>query len=44
MHRCSKHSRAFCWFCITQTIGFPIEHLMWEKAPILSSITHIIGL
>lgn len=39
-HKC----RRLCVWCLLQTVGFPIEHLMWEKAPLLSSLTHVLGL
>lgn len=44
LHRCTHHGRRVCVWCFMQTIAFPIEHLAWEKAPILSQITHVLGL
>lgn len=39
-----NHTRRICFWCITQTLGFPLEHLAWEKLPVLSSVTHLLGL
>jgi hypothetical protein len=30
------------WFGMT--MGFPLEHLLWEKAPVFSAITRWLGL
>ena len=44
IHKCANHGRRVCVWCIVQSIAFPVEHLMWEKAPILSALTHALGL
>lgn len=33
MKHCKEHSRRFCLFCIGTTLGFPLEHFMWEHMP-----------
>lgn len=44
-HRCEKHGKAVCWFCIGNTVGFPLEHIIWERLPVFSWITyHVLGL
>ncbi len=42
--KCRKHSRVFCWWCASQSLTFPLEHLLWERAPLFSSITRLLGL
>lgn len=44
LHKCKTHSRVWCMRCVGITLGFPLEHVLWEKAPVLSSITHLMGL
>lgn len=44
LRKCKCHGRSACVWCILQTVGFPIEHLAWERLPVLSSITHVLGL
>ena len=44
IHRCKTHGSRLCWFCLTQSMVFPVEHFLWEKAPILSGITKTLGL
>lgn len=39
-HRCRK----VCLRCALFTIGFPVEHLMWEKLPVLRQLTVLLGL
>lgn len=31
-------------FWLGLTLGFPLEHLLWEKAPVFSTITRLLGL
>jgi hypothetical protein len=31
-------------FWLGMTLGFPLEHLLWEKAPVFSAITRWLGL
>jgi len=31
-------------FWLGLTIGFPIEHFIWEKLPVFRDITHFLGL
>jgi hypothetical protein len=42
--RCKTHSRTLCTRCVWITLSFPIEHLIWERAPMFASVTHILGL
>lgn len=42
--RCAKHGHRVCVWCVLNTVGFPMEHLLWEKAPGFVSITHLLGL
>ena len=44
MSRCKNHSKRVCVWCITTTMSFPLEHLIWEKAPVLRSVTALLGL
>lgn len=44
MRHCRAHSRRLCLRCIAFTAGFPIEHLLWEKAPGFVLLTHALGL
>jgi hypothetical protein len=44
IHRCKTHGRKFCVRCVVFTLGFPVEHVLWEKFPVLSSVTHLLGL
>jgi hypothetical protein len=34
MRRCKAHGSRFCWTCFGIMVGFPIEHLVWEKTPL----------
>lgn len=43
MRRCTEHGRRLCWACFGFTVGFPIEHLIWEKTP-LRVVMHALGL
>lgn len=43
-HSCKKHGNRVCLWCIANTVGFPIEHFVWEKAPVFSSVTKLLGL
>lgn len=39
-HKC----RRLCVWCFIQTLGFPLEHLLWERAPGFAWVTaHILG-
>lgn len=44
LHSCKAHGKTFCFRCLLVTIGFPIEHFIWEKAPILRNVTVMLGL
>ncbi len=44
MRRCATHGRRVCWWCMLQTLAFPVEHLAWEKLPVLRLVTHALGL
>lgn len=39
MRRCAHHGRRVCVWCIAQTAAFPLEHLAWERLPLLSWVT-----
>jgi len=40
----TKNNLASYSFWIGMTIGFPIEHFIWEKLPGFRAITHWLGL
>jgi hypothetical protein len=42
--KCKEHSKRFCTTCILATVAFPIEHLIWTKAPILRNFAGVFGL
>lgn len=42
--RCSQHGRRVCLRCIFFTLGFPVEHTLWEYAPGFRLVTHFLGL
>ena len=44
MSRCHTHAKRLCWRCFLLTAGFPVEHLLWEKVPGFTIITHALGL
>jgi len=41
--KCKCHGKRACTWCFFTTIGFPVEHVLWEKAPLLSGITKLLG-
>ena len=43
IRRCTHGSRRICAWCFMQSLAFPIEHVLWERAPILSAITRALG-
>ena len=43
-HKCAAHGRNWCYRCVLITVTFPIEHLIWEKAPYLRMVTVWLGL
>jgi len=44
MKTCTKHGRRACVWCVLTTLSFPVEHLAWERLPILSGLTAWLGL
>lgn len=44
MRRCTHASKRFCGRCMLVTIGFPIEHFVWEKLPMFRNVTALLGL
>jgi hypothetical protein len=44
LHKCKLHGKKWCWRCVGITLGFPVEHLLWEKVPVFSAITQALGL
>lgn len=38
-----KH-RVFCIRCILFTVGFPVEHFIWERTPYLNLIPALLGI
>jgi hypothetical protein len=38
------HIKGWCIRCWWFTVSFPIEHYLWEKAPVFAHITKAIGL
>lgn len=43
MHRCVHGGRRVCVWCFMQSLAFPIEHVMWERLPLLRSVTAWLG-
>lgn len=43
-HRHHSRFTVMCWRCWWFTISFPIEHFLWEKAPVLRGLTRALGL
>jgi len=41
-HRCRTFLSPGFWLGLT--FGFPLEHLLWEKAPLFSDLTNYMGL
>ena len=41
---CAKHGKKFCIWCFAQSAAFPLEHLVWERAPGFRLVTHFLGL
>lgn len=41
---CHTHGRRFCFRCVAFTLGFPVEHVLWEKTPYISLIPTILGI
>jgi hypothetical protein len=45
IHKCRHGSVALlCTWCMKQSLIFPVEHLLWERAPLFRTLTHLIGL
>lgn len=44
MHRCKTHGRRVCIWCVATTASFPLEHFIWERAPVLRGVTALLGL
>jgi hypothetical protein len=44
IHKCKCHARRFCWSCIGFTVGFPLEHIIWEKAPLFRLVPPLLGI
>lgn len=46
MNQECRHGRArrLCVWCVLQSLAFPVEHFVWEKAPGLRAITVLLGL
>jgi hypothetical protein len=44
MRRCTHHGRRVCLWCIATTFSFPIEHFIWERAPLFRGVTALLGL
>ena len=42
--RCVKHGRRVCVWCLMTTFSFPVEHLIWERAPVFAALTKALGL
>ena len=44
MKQCKTHGRSWCYRCALITLGFPIEHYIWERVPVFRHITALLGL
>ncbi len=48
MRPCAEHGKRLCRKCWKQalgiTLGFPVEHLLWERVPVFRAVTHFLGL
>jgi hypothetical protein len=44
MRRCEVHTKRLCLRCVLFTLGFPVEHFMWERIPPLAWIAGVIGI
>ena len=42
--KCWHGRRRLCLRCLAFTVGFPVEHMLWEKAPGFVLLTHTLGL
>jgi hypothetical protein len=42
--KCKKHGKRFCWSCGWFTVGFPIEHFIWERIPPFKFVLPLLGL
>lgn len=41
---CARHGRRICVWCVATTLSFPVEHLAWERLPVLRVVTRMLGL
>lgn len=39
MKRCHTHAQRLCFRCFLFTLGFPVEHVLWEKVPGFAWVT-----
>jgi hypothetical protein len=38
------HGRRLCGWCLATTCSFPLEHWLWERAPVLRQLASVMGL
>jgi hypothetical protein len=43
-HQHTGRCRTLCIRCLLFTAGFPVEHYIWERAPLFRTVTHALGL
>lgn len=43
MGRCKQHGLRWCNRCFWITVSFPLEHVVWERLPVFSAITRLLG-
>lgn len=42
--KCKAHGKRICSTCFWTMVFWPVEHFLWEKAPVLRSISHLMGI
>lgn len=43
-HRCATSCRRLCIWGVLTSVSFPVEHFVWEKAPLFRAVTAYLGL
>jgi hypothetical protein len=43
--RCRRdRCKAICVWCVLNTVGFPVEHMVWDRAPLFRLIPPLLGI